>query len=164
MEIDGTNQGLDDSLPAEGEIDPAEYLTDNLDDPDLVSAYAAENEAIRLDRNTLGVAWIFGIIPFALVLTLLSALLGDRVWVVLPVCVIALFVWHKLMSLGLFRRYQSDLPIHLPGGVVFRGAAKKQVILAAIGLAGLYALKDIGERFVIPMVRNAMLDLSPWLW
>ncbi|KRA83017.1 hypothetical protein [Altererythrobacter sp. Root672] len=119
-------------------FDDAAYRTENLDDPDLVAAYEIENEAVRLDRETIGAAWVLGLIPLALVLALLSALLGDWIWRLLPAIFIAVGVGLPLMSLG--RRFQSNLPLHLPGYGVFTGSAKKRLILKAAAFGGLVLL------------------------
>ena len=122
-----------------GPHDPAEperpdldaYRTGTLDDPELVAAYEVENEAVRLDGETIGVAWALGLIPLMLVLLLLSGLLGDWVWDALLPLFIAGAACVYLAKLGLFRRYASALPIHLPGLGVLRGARKRKVLLQA---------------------------------
>ena len=131
------------SDPAEPERpDLDAYRTANLADPELAAAYEAENEAVRLDGETIGMAAALGIIPLMLVAVLLSALLGEWVWDVLPAVFVAGVACVFLVRMGLFRRYLSDLPIHLPGHGILRGARKRRLLLQAGALAVVVLLID----------------------
>jgi hypothetical protein len=131
--------------PAEPEgVDRDAFRTANLADPELAAAYEVENEAIRLDGETIGAAWALGLIPFMLVLLLLSAALGDWVWDLTLPLFLAGAVAVIFVRMGLFRRMASDLPIHLPGGRVYRGAQKRRLLLVAgAAVAGLWLLHEL---------------------
>ena len=130
----------DPAEPAGPDLDA--YRTANLADPDLAAAYEVENEAVRLDGETIGTAAALGIIPLMLVAVLLSALLGDWVWDVLPAVFVAGVACVILVRMGLFRRYASDLPIYLPGHGVLRGARKRRLLLKAGALGVVLLLTD----------------------
>jgi hypothetical protein len=149
--------------PAEPErVDPEAYRTANLADPELVAAYEVENEAVRLDVETIGWASALGLIPFMLVLLLLSAAFGDWAWdLALPLFVVGTACL-VLVRMGLFRRYASDLPIHLPNGEVISGARKRRLLLGAGALGALIVL-DQGFGLV-GLVRRWFVDwFGGWL-
>lgn len=125
-------------------IDEDAYRTANLADPELAAAYEVENEAVRLDGETIGVAFALGLIPFMLVLLFLSAALGEWVWDLALPLFLAGAVAVIGVRMGLFRRYASELPIHLPDGRVYRGAAKRKLLLAAGAVvAGLWLVEEL---------------------
>ena len=68
--------------------------------------------AARLDRETIGYAWPFALIPLGLVLVMLDALLGDWVWVLFPAGFLA--IWALLVMMPLRHRYANELPLDLP--------------------------------------------------
>jgi hypothetical protein len=127
------------TIPSE-RTDPADprfdaYRTANLEDPELAAAYEAENEAVRLDGESIGLAWALGLIPFMLVLLLLSAALGDWVWDLMLPLFLAGAACVALVRFGLFRRFVSELPMHIPGYGVFTGTRKRRLLLKAGALA-----------------------------
>ena len=99
----------------------------------LEAAWAEECEANRLDRETLGWAWAVGLIPLGIVVLLLSALLGEWVWVLFPVGFFAIVF--ALGRLRWWRRYESAVPLAVPGFGTFSGAAKKRLLLQATAFA-----------------------------
>jgi hypothetical protein len=134
------------------------YRTAHLADPELAAAYEAENEAVRLDGDSIGLAWALGLIPLMLVLLLLSAALGEWVWDALPALFVAGAAAVFLVRLGWFRRLASDLPIHLPGHGIVSGRRKRRLLLMAGALAvGLYLDQLLG---LFGRLQRAVLD---WL-
>ncbi len=123
-------------------LDREAYRTANLDDPDLAAAYELENDRIAIDVQTFGWAWLFGIIPLMLVVLFLSALLGDWVWTVIPVVWIGLILVIPMLRSGLFHRFASDLPIHLPGHGVYSGARKRWLLVKAGALLAVIVAVD----------------------
>lgn len=138
------------------------YRTANLADPELAAAYEAENETVRLDGATIGVAWALGLIPLMLVLLFLSAALGDWVWDLLLPLFLAGAVGAILTRMGLFRRYASALPIHLPDGRVYRGAGKRKLLLVAGALVA--ALWVIEELDLLWRLQGWFVDRVAALW
>ena len=111
-----------------------------LEDTDLAdeqlamdAAYAEECEANRLDAESLGWAWALGLIPLGLVVLLLTALLGEWAWALFPAGFFAIVF--ALGRLRWWRRYESAVPLAVPGFGTFSGAAKKRLLLHATAFA-----------------------------
>lgn len=98
----------------------------------LTEAYRHEDAMADAASQTVGTAWLFAIVPAGLVMLLLSALLGDWLWRLLPVFAIGAMIAPLLARLVV--RWRSDLPIDLPGHGRITGVRKKRRVLAAAGL------------------------------
>lgn len=103
------------------------------EEAELAQAYAHENLRADTAQKTVGMAWVFAIVPVGLMLLLLSALLGQWVWkAALPLFLVGPYAGQLLARLGV--RYHSDLPLDLPGHGRLAGRRKKRLVLAAMAL------------------------------
>ena len=103
------------------------------DDPKaLAEAYVHENLRADAAQQTVGMAWLFALVPAGLTLVLLSALLGEWVWKLVPLLFVAAIGGPFLARLVV--RWRSELPIDLPGHGRIEGARKRRLIAAAAAL------------------------------
>lgn len=123
------------------------------------SADEGERYAARLDRQTIGTIWPFALIPLMLVTLMLSALLGDWVWVLWPAGFFA--IWAMLALMPLRHRYANERPLELPNAVRLHGQRKRRFLLKLALMAGALF---VGE-WLFRMYGGKLWDWTvPWPW
>lgn len=135
------------------------------DEAALDAAWEAEGEAIRDELREVQPFFFLALLPLGLVVLLLSVVLGEWVWVLMPLgfAGIVFAPWF----LAVWRRHESGLPLVLPGGRVLEGAAKRRVLrIAGIGIPAVLALGFLGERLTgrgLAAIREVLWDWTiPW--
>lgn len=95
---------------------------EELSEQALAEAYRHEDAVADAASQTAGMAWLFAIVPAGLVLLVLSALLGDWLWRLLPVLAIAAMVAPLLARVAV--RWRSDCPWTCRGTVGSRASGR----------------------------------------
>lgn len=142
-----------------GGVPPAADADHGLSPEDRAAALAEEREAIRLDAQTIGVAWVFALVPLGLLLIMAQALLGEWVWALLPVAFLGIVAALKLMPLR--HRYANELPLELPDATRLHGERKRRFLLKAALIA---AALFVGEM-LFRMYGGRLWEWTvPWGW
>lgn len=105
------------------------------------AAEAQERHAIRLDRETIGYAWVFALIPLGLVTLLLAGLLGEWAWMLFPAGFFA--IWAALAWMPQQHRYANELPLELPDATPLHGQRKRRFMLKAALIGGALFVGEI---------------------